>query len=382
MSKVGVFILMFGNTALSLNHVYVLDNYSPWAFNGYTDSIFCAGSFLVFLVWFLTVIKGKGKPLQGILIPFIFGISWNLAGAHNIVIVSSLLILLLMISLFRKDVFPFKRILFVSIALWVSVLVGIPMGGLLTPKEFQDTLGVENMAMPYTSISIREKSEFLNIMPGLPYIICLADPRRAFGPRHFTGWPMTPAEVYFANQNYGNTITMENIYFLVSNLEDLLWASFRITFFSLLGIILLRLSLLKGKTVHNFIPAEKEYVIDLKYLSNISIITFLTGFGIVFPFSFYDYGYKHTMSRFLTLGYLLGTINFIIWFAIFFEKVRSKIILIAFVTIITIGPMIDYLAMTSFNVNNKEFGYPFRERLEWLITFSGFTGENKNIRAY
>ena len=352
-SIVGTFILMFGNTALSLTHILVIDSGSPLLMNGYTDSIFSVATILLFLVWFnsisICVNKTKNTLFRSFPILFIFGISWNITAPQNIIISLSLLLLIVLAN--YKGIFNKNRILVYSIfILLLFSLIGLTQGGMLSPQIVRDDIKLPGLMEATISSNIF-------IRPELPYHFGIG------GHWHYgTTSDETFRKIKFLNW-YWSPHLINKIIFTV---ETNLWNSIRVAFFPILGIIVLGV-LIKNKK-YEYRENEQN---TIKTLFEFAAITFIVGFLIAFFISIY----KWEFSRFLIPGYFFGMISLVLVINAYLEKLKSNtnryILLLILVLIITTGPIVDSLAHIFINVFNIAENYTFLERIRMLVELSG-----------
>lgn len=352
MSIAGTFIVMFGNTALSLTHVLVIDSGSPFIMNVYTDSIFSIATILLFFIWFnsisICIDTTKKLILTSLPILFIFGISWNISAPQNIVVSLSLLAILIgCIDIFNKKyIIKNNRILILGFFIIVLFsLFGSTQGGMLSSKILRDDIKLPGLMEANTSN--------LFVRPEL---------------QHFYGlggvWKSGSYDILKVNfQNKTFPLEINNLIF---KSESNLWSSIRVTFFPIIGIIILRYLIKNNK--YNYKDNEHN---EIKTILLFSIITFIIGFLIAFLINIY----KWELARFLIPGYFFGMMSLVLVINFFQTKLKSNTNKYAFmlilIFIITIGPVIDSLFMIITNVLNLNEGYTFLERIRMLAELHG-----------
>ncbi|MFC1566337.1 LamG-like jellyroll fold domain-containing protein [bacterium] len=352
----GVFVLMVGNTALTLGHILVLDSMNPLAFNGYTDSIFAIGSFFFFLFWIKSCFSEKNISLfVNVLAALSIGISWNLCGAQNIVLVIPLFLIILFFAFIRKFKYMTK-ITIVSILFFIAVSIGIFQGGMLTLDNKQDRLQLEGVHKVVSTLS--------KIVSFNPAFV------------HHTGF----GRKWERNYHRVDISKVKNVdsffYEFIVGFEKNLWEALRLTFWPVLGFILMFL-LLFTKSYEKLKILDNKKIIQEKFLLLFSSGVFIIGFSINFFIAITNH--KWELSRFLMSGNFLGVLCLILALSKIFNNTTSKkamkIIIFFIVGIMTIGPIMSL----SLSVSPR---YLIQGKTLNVITrVSGYVGRNVEVTS-
>ena len=156
-----VVLIMFGNSALSFSHILVIDSGSPFGLSGYTDTLY--GVFSVFFLFFLHhyLNKKRGINLAVFFLVVLILITNYLASPQNIILLSLLTLFITFYSfIYSKD---YRMAIFWGLAILLTSIISIPMGGMLTPEFFQTNLEYYGLMSPSGN------SSGLQVYPGYPY---------------------------------------------------------------------------------------------------------------------------------------------------------------------------------------------------------------------
>lgn len=361
-SIIGVFLLMFANTALSLFPILVIDSGFPWFYNGYTDTIYSIGSFLVFCVLLKKYYENDIKSIfYFLVVSAVICISWNISAAHNIVLGFFALAAVSGVMFFNKRLF--KKHIVICFFMVVFVIIGITQGGMLTPKSLRDNVQI-NGIMTIDGHG-RQSDKFICIRPIFPF-------HHLFNGQWTFGIWDKKREIYSALEMYKKT--GQSMQFhpdvlrheLRYETEADFFNSIRMAFFPLVGLILTWfISVFKDSRLD-----KNGKMADVKKLWFVSFIVFLIDYLIVFFIEFN--GYKWELSRFLIPGYVLGMVCFIVSISFLIDNIKGfKVSVIAFIIIfiMTFGQICHGLRNIKLNVfgNTSESVLPFSKRFEMLV---------------
>ncbi len=349
MALFGTIIVMLGNTALSLTHVLVIDSGSPLILNGYTDTIFSIGSFIIFLFFLNGLCRNKinSSPLFYALLVMLY-ISWGISAPQNIIL--SILSILVIIPFIFKKLYSFKMPI---IIIFASAIISCMFGGMLTPKSMQDNINIPGLM----SVSTQKNS---GIRPILPHHYGAAGTWKFGGASENTliKEQIVNLKHEIDNKEFFSAATI--LYDLYYQAERNFIDSFRITFFPVLGILGLIYFLIRRKIDYENYTLIKIFLI-------FGILTFCCGFSIAFFIQ--KSGYKWELSRFMILGYSIGLFAFAIVVDAFIKNMHSskKILICAgIIFLMTIGPITNSIFIVKKNVDSKH-SIAFTERLKILI---------------
>lgn len=120
-------VIAFGNTALSLNYIHIVDTGSPIIKSGYVDSHFGVISCVIMIFLFGKIILQKYKlSCEDIAIVICLGFAYNIIGAYIGCIIAVILFCFLIFNLFRNKN---KEIVIAGTCFALSFLIGITGGG-------------------------------------------------------------------------------------------------------------------------------------------------------------------------------------------------------------------------------------------------------------
>lgn len=343
-------LIFFGTSALSFTHILVIDSGSPLIMNGYTDTLI--GIFSICIFYYLYNYINSWKFRDYSLYCFLLLANF-LSSPQNILYI----LVINFILIFLNNRTHIKKLLFLnSFAIIVSIL-GIFLGGMLTPKFLQVEFSGQILQTLFSKSSAL--GDGLKIIPGIPFY---------FGSMS-TGWFFGNMDLLKAAQNILSDSDLK-ISNLIWTVESIFFNSVRILAIPLIGIIFLVFRLNYKKFRFSF------HDTDYQKFCFITFLLFIFGFIISFFVSFN--GYKWEFSRFLIPGYFLSYIAFCLFLE--YLVVQGKISIVIFNTIIFLvvfAPLFDFL-LTIFNnasyiINNSEslinfFGNgPFIDKSSCLI---------------
>lgn len=348
----GTFMLMFGNTALSLTHVLVIDSGSPFVFNGYTDSIFSIGSFLGFLLLLQRYYHDDIKSIfYASFMISILCVSWNIASSQNVVLSLALLIPVLIIIWLQKR-FSWKQVFLGGLVVVMSV-AGSTMGGMLSPKSLQDNVDIPGVMKV-------EKTGYTGINPAFPYWRGIAG-----------NWQISISDHAVSRRELladaRTNKSMDALHELYYRAETDLFSVMRVSFFPILGTVML------WRIVRRMKADGPHALKDLWFVSSFSLLC-----GIAISFSIMLNGYKWELSRFLIPGYLLGLVSFVVALDSMLDgttKAKARMIVAAALVAMTFGPVFNSGMILHRNVYfSKGNVVPFNERLKMIVGLHGIQG--------
>ncbi len=280
-SLAAAFAVLFGGTALTWRHMLAVDSVTPYAYNGYSDSILGIGSWLLLVCWLAQYIKGhavvsRGAALVALLVP-----AWMYGAPQNI-IAGAVVIAFLAFAGFvaqPSSLIPYKTrrnaALILAVVFAVLCLLLRPYGGFFTPPRFQDQVSIPGL------LSLSQGAKLM-IQPGLEYLM-LHGTQPGFSFQHIVLPPFSLGAP--VDEMIGD--------FFIRFIKAA-W----VLFFPFVGALLMGRSLIIAKSPRLKAEAEMSACFGL--------IAFGACFSLVFLFSVS--GQKWPMSRFLLPGMIWGQI--------------------------------------------------------------------------
>jgi len=315
-----VVLIMFGNSALSFSHILVIDSGSPFGLSGYTDTLY--GVFSVFFLFFLHhyLNKKRGINLAVFFLVVLILITNYLASPQNIILLSLLILFITFYSfIYSKD---YRMAIFWGLAILLTSIISIPMGGMLTPEFFQTNLEYYGLMSPSGN------SSGLQVYPGYPY--------------HFGNpneWALGQLSLLKELQMYiqqGLSGYSSSIWVL----EQIIFNSVRVLFFPLLGIIAFYFL---PKKLSSSAKQEDTELPDSKNFFVFGLLLFFIGFIICFPFAMN--GYKWQFARFMVPAIAVGMFGFSLFVLYLVDKYKKigRYIFICLVFTVLVGPLSSFL---------------------------------------
>jgi hypothetical protein len=354
----GLIIFMMGQTAFSFTHVLTIDAGSPFLFTGYTDTIIGIFSVLVFFKLYSSLISKKKLNKKIALIILLVVLSNFLYAPQNIIFLVASFFLLLMHYLIKKNNRT-RSLGVLATTLFISFLIMTPLGGMLTPSYF------------FTEISysgILKMGSRLEISPGIGF--------------HY-GW-VGNWEFGLTNlTNFAKNITapLENIEFLNKlpwHIEQIVFTSLRVHFFTIIGLIFLFLYSNYLFLKNNTFIEDPDKVSLLKNMSIFGILFFIIGFTLAFPFSLNDN--KWALTRFLLPAITIGMFGNAIVVGKIIEYNRRnifRVLIIIFILFFSLfGPMIN---STLIIVSN---GLNLYDQKNYKINFNHLLSSGPEVFSY
>lgn len=157
------FLLLFGNTALSLVHVWVVDSGSPPFITGNTDTVFGFATLVGYCLWLHHFLERQQWTwTEAVLATLVWMASWNITGSQDIPLVFALLGLLFLWCLRNRPswLIPVAQ---ATAALVIGCAILLPVGGMLTPKSLVERPGIGLLQ------DLGDAK--LNVYPGLPHFV-------------------------------------------------------------------------------------------------------------------------------------------------------------------------------------------------------------------
>lgn len=347
------FFVLYCNIALSLVHLLVLDNGSPFAFAGYTDFIAGVGTFVLFASWLVTLVRTPRLATPWL--PGLLGAFWCWVAPQNVVLASAAVVALCSIGLFA---YPLHRALLArrtvlgGSAFVVAVLTGSTQLGALLPKSLREDIG-ETVYLVEPELHCR------------PYVLFVAT--------HWTDsrWNRTNGDIYQSEQEtgqqQGNGRAIVAVRW-IGLLENEIWTSLRLYAFPILGLIAMGYSVLHSKRPQDTDTPERSP--DLWFWCSLG--TFVAGYSIAF---FLEVGpYKWWLMRFLAVGTLLSLIGLMMRLtqpAIEPMTLRRRICWCLCLMIGTFGPLTELGRAFQKNWFRAAHVDPLMHRLDVLVESQG-----------
>lgn len=312
-SKIASIIIIFANTALSLNYIHIIDTGSPIIRSGYVDSHLGVIICILTLLYFEEYIVNSHKNCwRDYLFLFSMGIGCHIIGAYIgcIILVALLILLYCNVKFFKIERLYILMLFFVGL-----FGLGSLMGGVLTNSSRYDFLDFEGM------ITAQNAGRHFKIVPYLQYELGLNG-------------------IAWANKekicNYISEINnFSNVFVWWYSIEQAFFEAVRLVFWPLIGSI---------GYLHLYCnPWKKKLEITPKLILGLNaIFLLLIGVGAAYGVEF---GAKWWLTRLAAPGYYMGLLCLMIILFDFYKKNPSKnkyFIGLVFV-IITFGPIINMI---------------------------------------
>ena len=326
-----VLIFMMGNTALSVTHVLVIDSGSPFALNGYTDSLFGVFSVLMLLLFHAKIQDINVNIYSVFIVAALICVSNFFTAPQNMLYLFGLIPLLIFINIFNGS--GLKVPIFWSAVFIFSALISIPQGGMLTPKILQADIDIPGL------MTVHGRSLGVHVLPGIPFHFGSSD----------EGW--SSGQMSFLKEGYSYVANWRNNLFkIVWVSEQIVFTSLRVLFFPIVGI--LSLFLISRSNQDHAVLKHKDIALpSFRLIYILGIYTFIIGFIISFSLSLN--GYKWELSRFLIPGITIGMLAISLSVLRLFNKNSNSghFWLIALIVIMTIGPLMSMLSTEVKNIN-------------------------------
>lgn len=320
----GVIVFLFGNTALSLTHVLVIDSGSPFFFNGYSDTFIGTFSIFFTLMLFDIIQQKKHSFTLWWVILLIMSVNY-LSAPQNIVIIFSIFILASITKVINK-----YSAYYLLSAFLLSTFLFVPQGGMLTPSSYHTNInyiGVMSVADGAAEHGASERA--LNLSPGYQYYY-----------DGISGWKSDRALLLHKALEYKKNLP-KDIASLVWTLERIVINSIVVLFFPMAGLIYLR----KKCKLESSLSEKSSF----RYLYLFGILTFIIGLLISFPFSLN--GYKWELSRFMIPGIAIGMLGFSLFIVNQMKRTAKNRVLAMTLSIMVIfGPVSTQLTVANINI--------------------------------
>ena len=317
----GVVVFLFGNTALSLTHVLVIDSGSPFFFNGYSDTLIGIFSIFFTLTLFDIIQQKKYSFTLWWVILLIMSVNY-LSAPQNIVIIFSIFIL----ASINKVIDKYGAYYLLS-AFLLSTFLFVPHGGMLTPSTYHTNINY--IGMMSVADSRREGKVAVYPDPGYPF--------------HYdgiSGWKSGQKPLLKKALEYKKNLP-KDIASLVWTLERIVINSIVVLFFPVAGLIYLR----KKCKLESSLSEKSSF----RYLYLFGILTFIIGLLISFPFSLN--GYKWQLSRFMIPGIAIGMLGFSLFIINQMKRTAKNRVLAMTISIMVIfGPVFTQLTVANINI--------------------------------
>jgi len=356
LAALGTFFLLFCNIALSLTHVMVFDNGSPFIVLGYTDTVASIATFLGFVVWlFHKQRKDYLLDYTAVLLPFLLSFVWCISAPQNI-IAGSLLIGVLVLRSVCGVLKLWRRSIECGVAFALGIAIGVCQGGILTPSSCCDKLAIPGALSP-------PLERRLVIEPYLMFIYS------HFGEMSFSiDMYKEDTETILAKRHaIGGKQAFRSIAFRI---EVNLWESIRILFFPIAGIVLLWLAITfwKRKDIY-----RDDEIFFLKELVFSAFLTFILGYMIAFLVRYSHL--KWELTRFLIPGVLLGVICMVLFLGFWVKSSTKRSLIVAICLGITfaatIGPIVEFCFVFHDRYFLQTKNSPLLQRIDVLVNTTG-----------
>jgi hypothetical protein len=281
-----VLMIMFGSTALSVLYIPVMGSGSPFALNGYTDTLFSIFSVLILLFFYMEFKKIKTHFLPPLVVVILICTANFFMAPQNICYLFAFIPILIWNS--RPTIQGAREPIFWATALLVAALIALPRGGTLTPKFMQSEIDYAGLMTAYLPTDDKHDSG-VGIYPGVPF---------KFGKVHGSK-PFIDKLIKYKSD------WRENLEPVIWYLEQSFYTSLRVYFFPIIG--LLALWFMSKKEEDNLELASDTVRPSYKLLSVLGSYTFIVGFLLVYPIQWN--GYKWELSRLMIPGITIGMLG-------------------------------------------------------------------------
>jgi hypothetical protein len=351
-------LMLFGNTALSITHVIVIDTINPFALCGYTDVLFGVFSVLMLLLFYAEFQKRENNFLPLFIVVALIIVTNFFTAPQNIIYLSMSVPVLFFNSLRAKK--NMSEPIFWTFALVVAALVAIPQGGMLTPKFMQSRL----YPVLLTTFVGPESNSGIRFFLGTPFhingVLGMGAPGGGVG----EGQLAFLKEVFIYMKDW-----KANLMPIAWITEQIFFTSLRVLFFPIIGILALFFMYKRGD---NADLAKRTIAIPTyKSLWILGAYTFIFGFFISFTFKIE--GYKWELIRLLIPGVTFGMLGFSMYLLNILKRGKrySRYLFIFILCFVICGPM--WALLSSFAMNMNDFSS------NELSRFQAFLGEGPKI---
>lgn len=321
----GLAIFMMGNTALSVTHILIIDSGSPFAFNGYSDTLL--GVFFILSLFLINSVMEKSLYKRLLLIATIL-ISLNFSCAPQNIIFMPIFMTGLFIFEHVNNRLRLQKVKFWLLATMLATAISLPQGGMLTPKKLLTKIDYPGVMSLTSQEEFRLRPKF-----GVPF--------------HF-GWAgewtygltKPHAELWETYQDKSSFIRQ---YFLWLA-EQIIFTSLRILAIPIIGLSYwLYFRKREERRMSPFNISTDEIAIY-------GFIFLLSGFMMSFPLSINQY--KWELSRFLIPGIAIGMLGFTLAsLAALTSSFKYKKSILWFIGIFVLGgPVANIALLTTKNV--------------------------------
>ncbi|MFT6069488.1 MAG: hypothetical protein ACJAT2_001231 [Bacteriovoracaceae bacterium] len=312
-SLLGALFVLFGNTALSLFPVVVVDSGAPFISGNYAHSILTVGSSTsaLMIIYFLMQGYGLSFRLAKILSFFVIT-SWVITGPQNIIVGVPALLIFSLWFMYKKQL-RFRSFLLNGTLILVSLFLGMTQGGLISPSSFRE-VKIEKIIPGWQNSPQGVPMRFDN--PGLDSSITIANSIFALqlpsGSRFHDRNRKYDAIIPYEFKGGFYSTFVENInenkfksrFAQILLFETELWLAIRLWFVPIFGICLV--ILLSFTNIMSQIKDENRTF--LKSLCVAATVLFTGGF--LLSFIPYQVGIKWPFTRFFLTGYVPAQICF------------------------------------------------------------------------
>ncbi len=316
LSVFATLIFLTANTALSTNHILIIDSGSPFFVNGYTDTIIGIFTILSFILIYKFLYSLDKIGYKEMLILLILLIGSFFSAPQNIILFTTLIGFLFVLKIYKK--ICIKHFKTITILIFFSSVIAIPQGGMLTPKKLHENLNIPGMM----SISSMDKNS-ISIAPGVFHYSQYID---TFHKDRYDSNIIEMAKS-FKNKDYRLVLLY---------LEDIFVMSLRMLFFPISGFILLFL-------YSNKLIQDEENLYLVNFIKISGVVFFAVGFLI--SFSIAISGHKWELVRFLIPGIVLGLFSFILIAFLSFKKRINhfKLKVCGLFILMSLAPVTDFI---------------------------------------
>lgn len=330
-------IIFLGNTVLSPFYSSITDAESALLLSANIDVIFGIASFFILLISLYKVIVKEASFNWFIFLLIVLGLVWNITSSEMIILL--LLSFVIILFTFRKRLEVMKT-LGVPVMYFVlaAILGSLTIGGMLSPiKSEVDIPGLMSLKVenePLISLRFPRTGEGnaqnLNNFKNLYSTI--KNPK-------VNSPQTTPVQDVQTNSDLKNEIKDNSLLWDIARLVR----SFQLVFFPILGIFIAYYLLFKSK-----IPSHLSDLFRFLLINTTAL--FLVGWVASTVFKLY--GYYWELSKFLYTGSFLAMLMFGLALSLILINTKrkySKLLIIATIIFVTIGPITEYFVVRPLN---------------------------------
>lgn len=304
--------VFLGSVSLTPYPMEVLDTGSPFAYNGYTDSIAGACIFAIYLRYLYCVLEEFDKMNWR---HFIFSTCLFayccMSAPQNVVVIAAVGFVFILMLICKKEYTKVRKSFIVLAMLVPGLILGVCEGGMLTLPPLIQSIDVSGV------MQVGKEGKTIALMPTMAYFV---NGVGGLSSDWSYNWSYMKEIMDYAVEglhsgHYG---------FCLYHLSILAWDSIRVIFWALLGVA--------GVGLAAYHRKDKQSL----FWGISGVVTLAVGYVITFFFSYN--GYKKELVRFMLPAYFLGMIFAVIVLGKLWERQKAyRIVSILSVFLILAG---------------------------------------------